>query len=192
MEPPVPLTEIDRQLIGRCLEREPEAWCEFVDRYLGVVFHVIQHTAHMRGMVLHADDVEDLAADVMSTIVDSNFKVLRRFRGKSSMASYLAVIARRVVVNKLSRRAIYEKKIHGAKIEQENRQAGAGEPHIDNEDEVHRLLDSLDGADADLVRAFYLEHKSYAEISRELNIPENSIGPTLHRLKEQLRRSASL
>ncbi len=119
----MPLTEIDRQLIGRCLEREPEAWCEFVDRYLGVVFHVIQHTAHMRGMVLHADDAEDLAADVMSTIVDSNFKVLRRFRGKSSMASYLAVIARRVVVNKLSRRAIYEKKMHGAKIEQEGKQS---------------------------------------------------------------------
>ncbi|MBY0587788.1 sigma-70 family RNA polymerase sigma factor [bacterium] len=186
----MPLTEIDRQLIHRCLEREPEAWCEFVDRYLGVVFQVIQHTSHMRGMVLHGDDAEDLAADVLSTIVDNNFKVLRRFRGKSSMASYLAVIARRVVVNKLSRRAIYEKKVQGIKAEQE---AKGNPPHLDLErkEEVIRLLDTLDGTDADLVRAFYLEHKTYSEISRDLGIPENSIGPTLNRLREQLRKSAS-
>jgi RNA polymerase sigma-70 factor (ECF subfamily) len=139
-------------------------------------------------MALHADDAEDLAADVMSTIVEGNFKILRRFRGKSSMASYLAVIARRVVVNKLSRRAIYEKKMQAIRPTDGAEQVIPPELHIDQEDEVHRLLDSLDGTDADLVRAFYLDHKSYAEISRELGIPENSIGPSLTRLRHQLRR----
>lgn len=188
----MPLTEMDRQLIHRCLEREPEAWCEFVDRYLGVVFHVIQHTAHMRGIVLHADDAEDLAADVMATIVDNNFKVLRRFRGKSSMASYLAVIARRVVVNKLCRRAIYEKRVQAARTELDGKTSAPSSQSIDDADEVHRLLETLEGNDARLVRAFYLENKTYSQISVELGIPENSIGPTLTRLKAQLKRSASL
>lgn len=185
------LTEIDRQLISRCLEREPQAWYEFVDRYLGVVFHVIQHTAHMRSVTLKPDEIEDLASDVMATIVNSNFKILRRFRGKSSLANYLAVIARRVVVNKLGRKAIYERKVQAARIEQETRNQIPAEIQIENEDEVQRLLEGLDGADAKLVRAFYLDHKSYAEISRELGIPENSIGPTLTRLRDQLRKTAS-
>ena len=189
-ETQVALTELDRQLISRCLERETEAWCEFVDRYMGVVFHVIQHAAHMRNVSITKEETEDLAADVMATIVDGNFKILRRFRGKSSLASYLAVIARRVVVNKLARRAIYERKLQAAKQNHEDRQVPP-ELKIDNEDEVHRMLDQLDGRDAELIRAYYLDQKSYGEIAQELSIPENTIGPTLSRLREHLRRSAT-
>lgn len=185
------LTDIDRQLIGRCLEREPEAWCEFVDRYLGVVYHVVHHTAHMRSVTLRAEEVEDLAADVMATIVDANFKVLRRFRGKSSLASYLAVIARRVIVNKLGRRAIYEKRMTSAPLDAQAAGASPPDVSVELEDEVDRLLEVIDGKDAELVRAIYLEQKSYAEVSRQLQIPENSIGPTLARLKDRLRRAAS-
>lgn len=181
------LTALDRQLIARCLEREPEAWCEFVDRYLGVVFHVIQYTANIRGVSLRPDEVEDFAADVMAAIVDSNFKILRHFRGKSSLASYLAVVARRVIVNKLARRAQYEKSLQSARAKYADRPSTPPELRIENEEEVQKLLDSLDGADADLVRAFYIDHKSYSQISRETGMPENSIGPTLSRLRERLR-----
>jgi len=41
----VPLSEIDRKLIDRCLGREPGAWNDFVDRYVGLIYHVIQHVA---------------------------------------------------------------------------------------------------------------------------------------------------
>jgi RNA polymerase sigma-70 factor (ECF subfamily) len=161
-----------------------------VDRYIGVVYHVIQHSAGMRSVQLRPEEIEDLAADVMATIVDANFKILRRFRGKSSMASYLAVIARRVVVNKLGRRAIYEKRRQNTPVDSEPSPQPPPEAPVDNEDEVRRLLELLDGQDADLVRAYYLEHKTYAQISSEFGIPENSIGPTLSRLREQLRKTA--
>lgn len=185
------LTDLDRQLIARCLDREPEAWCEFVDRYIGVVFHVVHHTATMRNVGLKSDEVEDLAADVLATIVDNNFKILRQFRGRSSLANYLTVIARRVVVNKLVRRAIHDKKAHAARAEYPTRGDTPAELKIEREEEVHRLLDSLEGPDAELIRAFYIDNKSYSEISRDTGIPENSIGPTLTRLREQLRKTAS-
>ena len=35
----------DRELIRRCLHHEPGAWNDFVDRFLGLVYHVVQHTA---------------------------------------------------------------------------------------------------------------------------------------------------
>jgi RNA polymerase sigma-70 factor (ECF subfamily) len=37
---------------------------------------------------------------------------------------------------------------------------------------------------------YHLEGKSYREISQALGLPENSIGPTLHRAREKLRRVA--
>ena len=68
---------------------------------MGLVVHVINHTAQCRSINLTAADREDLAAEVFVAIVDNDMAALRHFRGKSSLATYLTVIARRVVVRKL-------------------------------------------------------------------------------------------
>ena len=83
------LSEIDRNLLDRCLHRKPRAWEDFVDRFMGLVVHVINHTAQCRSTNLSAADREDLAAEVFLAIVDNDMAVLRHFRGKSSLATYL-------------------------------------------------------------------------------------------------------
>src|SRR6516164_8388713 len=100
----------DRELIKRCLHHEPGAWNDFVDRFLGLVYHVVQHTADMRSYPLGPEDKEDVAAQVMLKIVEHDYAALRQFRGKSSLASYLSVIARRTCVNELSNRAHIKEK----------------------------------------------------------------------------------
>lgn len=42
--------------------------------------------------------------------------------------------------------------------------------------------------EADVIRQFHLEGKSYREISASLGIPENSIGPTLSRALDRMRQ----
>ena len=98
------LTEIDSHLLKRCLAEEPGAWKDFVDRFLGLFVHVINHSAHARSVSLLEDDVEDLCAEVFLALLDDNFAILRRFQGKSSLATYLAVVARRIVVREMVRR----------------------------------------------------------------------------------------
>ncbi|MEZ5944540.1 MAG: sigma factor [Planctomycetaceae bacterium] len=98
------LTETDRQLISQCLAREPGAWEGLVDRFLGVFIHVIQHTAHAHSVAVRPADVEDLCSEIFVTLMANNFAVLRHFRGNSALATYLTVIARRIVVHSLSRR----------------------------------------------------------------------------------------
>ena len=79
---PVALSEIDRSLLDRCLNRKPRAWEDFVDRFMGLVVHVINHTAQCRSINLSAADREDLAAEVFLAIVDNDLAVLRHFRGQ--------------------------------------------------------------------------------------------------------------
>ena len=62
----MPLRDIDRQLIDRCLRKEPGAWNDFVDRYMGLIYHVIHHVSHARSMVLSPPDIEDIAARDLS------------------------------------------------------------------------------------------------------------------------------
>ena len=46
------LSEIDRNLLDRCLARKPRSWEDFVDRFLGLVVHVINHTSQSRSLRL--------------------------------------------------------------------------------------------------------------------------------------------
>src|SRR4029079_7912862 len=77
--PAVPLRDIDRQLIDRCLRKEPGAWNDFVDRYMGLIYHVIHHVSHARSLVLSPADIEDIAAEVFLGLVEDNYAVLHRF-----------------------------------------------------------------------------------------------------------------
>jgi RNA polymerase sigma-70 factor (ECF subfamily) len=184
----VALSEIDRNLLDRCLLRKPKAWEDFVDRFMGLVVHVINHTAQCRSTNLSASDREDLAAEVFLAIVDNDMAVLRHFRGKSSLATYLTVIARRVVVRKLveGKSAIPL----GDMVAQAEADDYETEQRISDHDEVGRLLGELHGSEAAVVRMYHLEGKSYQEISRTVGMPENSVGPMLSRARAKLRRRA--
>lgn len=185
---PVALSEIDRSLLDRCLNRKPRAWEDFVDRFMGLVVHVINHTAQCRSINLSAADREDLSAEVFLAIIDNDMAVLRHFRGKSSLATYLTVIARRVVVRKLvdGRTAVpLGDMVARAEVEEFE-----PEQRIGDREEVGRLLGELQGSEATVVRMYHLEGKTYEEISRTIGMPENSVGPMLSRARAKLRRRA--
>ncbi len=181
-------SEIDRQLLQRCLARQPRAWEDFVDRFLGLVVHVVNHTTHSRSIAIASQDLEDLASEVFATMLADDFAVLRRFRGQSSLATYFTVIARRVVVRELLKRRIIPNLSETSEIDQVPDEADSVEERLSNREEVERLLDELQGEEADVVRLYHLEGKSYDEISRQTGVPAGSIGPTLTRARAKMRR----
>jgi RNA polymerase sigma-70 factor (ECF subfamily) len=184
----VAFTARDRELLKRCLNHERGAWNDFVDRFLGLIYHVIQHTAHLRSTPLRPEETEDLASEVMLGMVANDYAVLRQFRGHSSLATYLTVIARRICVQELARRAAAREvlpRVDGKMEEYEDRPTTGG---LESLEEVARLLQKLPSRERSIVRLYYLEGRSYEEISTELNIPVNSIGPILSRAREKLRQ----
>ncbi len=184
------LSDIDRQLLQRCLARQPHAWEDFVDRFLGLVVHVIQHTSMSRSIAVSPHDLEDLASEVFIAILADDYAALRRFRGQSSLATYLTVVARRVVVKELLKRRIVPNQSEAGDMQHIEDHGGAAEERLANVEEVHRLLGELEGEEAEIVRLYHLEGKSYHEISRETGVPENSIGPALSRARAKMRRAS--
>ena len=175
------LSEVDRQLLQRCLDRAPRAWQDFIDRFLGLVVHVANHTANARSVSLDTSTRDDLIAEVFLVLVTDDFAVLRRFRRNCSLATYLTVIARRVVVRRMMQkhREQVTSQIDDAVVEPPQR--------IDNHDEVQQLMLRLDPQEAHVVRMFHLEGKSYREISQMIGVSENSIGPVLTRARDKMR-----
>lgn len=184
----MPFVELDRRILSRCLKREQGAWEEFVDRFIGVFVHVIRHTGYTRSVELNADDVDDLCSEIYLTLMKNDFAVLRHFKGKSSLATYLAVVARRIVVKAIAQKrrseAMGHLTIHSAAIPAMPADPARSAADIE---EVRNLLGQLPPAEASLVKLFYIDGLSYQEISSRLNIPENSIGPALHRARERMK-----
>lgn len=158
---------------------------------MGLVVHVINHTARARSIRLTAADRDDLCAEVLLVIVNDDYAVLRHFRGQSSLATYLTVIARRVVVRKL----IEQKNASrlGYPLSDRVQDASSAVPaeherRISNHEQVQRLIKGLDQHEAKVIRMYHLEGKTYREISTLFGMPENSIGPLLSRARKKMRR----
>jgi RNA polymerase sigma-70 factor, ECF subfamily len=206
----VALSEFDRNLLTRCIARSAGAWEEFVDRYIGLTYHTIRQTAKSRTSQISSHDEEDYAAEVFLQIIKNDFAVLRRFRGNSSLATYLAIIIRRIVVREFVNKRHPRIQNSNANGETEN---GEGEqskvyafkipldqtaPLQDQQplpeeqaadrDAVANILNQLVGKEREVVEMYHLEGRTYYEISRITGLPENSIGPTLSRARARLRQ----
>jgi RNA polymerase sigma-70 factor, ECF subfamily len=187
----VGLSDIDRNLLDRCLQQRPRSWEDFVDRFMGLVHHVVNHTAQARSLRIAAADRDDLCAEVFLAILENDFAILRNFRGQCSLATYLTVIARRIVVRILILRQPHPALNTGTNHPQSVPvdPSPTVEQRLSNHEEVARLLGGLQGTEAEVVRMFHLEGKSYHEISHHVGMPENSIGPILSRARNKMRRA---
>ena len=59
---------------------------------------------------------------------------------------------------------------------------------LESLEEVEKLLGKLPAREREVVRLYYIEGRNYEEISTELGLPINSIGPILSRARKKLRR----
>jgi len=186
----VSLSDIDSQLLEHCLAGSPRAWKNFVDRFLGLVIHVAEHSAICRSIRLQETVRDDLVSEVFSVIVDNDYAALRRFQRNCSLATYLSVIARRVVVRRLFVMQSDANSNNGEyldRLPQDDRDFS----RLEDADEVNQLMLRLDPQEAQVVRMYHLEGMSYEQIGRAIGLNENSVGPVLTRARSKMRQQNS-
>jgi RNA polymerase sigma-70 factor (ECF subfamily) len=180
------VTAGDRRLVADCLAATPDAWERFVAHFAGLFRHVAARTAAGRGRALTAADRDDVVADILLACVWDDAAALRGYAGRASLATYLTVIARRVTVRWLLKRAVAADPA-GACPDVVARPSEGPTAR----EEVETLLGRLDDRERLLVRLHHLEARSYGEISRLTGMPLGSIGPALSRAKAKMRVPAA-
>ena len=189
---PVPavFTPEDRELVQACLHGHSVAWDTFFTRFIGLLAFVVDRTAAQRQMALTPADREDLLADILLEILHNNSAVLRSFAGRSSLATYLAVVARRVAVRGMIRLA---EKSRGRRPLADGHESAHpidgddSQGRLADREQLERMLGGLDEIEARLVRLHHLESRNYGEISRLTGMPLGSIGPTLARARQKMK-----
>lgn len=177
----------ERDLLNRCLSRQYGAWNDFVDRYLPLIYRVVHFTSYQRSASLGPEDIEDLAAEILLQIVANDYAALRQFQSRSSLSTYLTVIARRICVRSLLKR---QGKPAAAPLDPgaASDTKSDASASLETQDAVHNLLNQLPGKAREAARLRFLEGRSYEEISSELGMPVNTIGPLLSRVKAHLKK----
>jgi RNA polymerase sigma-70 factor (ECF subfamily) len=183
----MPISEIDQNLLKRCLEHDEGAWPDFVDRYLGLIFHVIRLTAQNRSMPLAESDVETLAAEILEEIVKNEYALLRQFRAESSLPAYLTVVSRRICMRLLvkMKRESALGHVHARRVSFDGSSTEI-EPVLALE-EVDKLLGILETQDAEVVRLYHLEFQGHRDIAKKIGIEENEIAEILSSARKLLK-----
>lgn len=195
------LTAVDRSILQHLLQHESGAWNDFVDRFLGIIYHTIHYTAHLRSNPLTPEMVEDIAQEILTQIAANDYALLRQVRARSSLATFLTVIARRISVRELAKRVGAMRKslpselssrrheaVKSADAAVEEESPPAARIGLEQLENIQTLLKKLPSREREVVRLFYLEGRTYEEVSIELNLPVREIGPILKGARKLLRK----
>lgn len=182
----MPVNDIELTLLKRCFEHQEGAWPDFVDRNLGLVYHVINLTSQNRSVVLSDSDTEELASEILQELVRNDYALLRQFRGESSLPAYLTVVTRRICVRRLvmMRQESALGHVHAHRQSFDGSSAEI-EPVLALA-EVDRLLGMLEPDDARIVRLYHVEFLGYRDIARKLDIDEQEIAEVLRNARKRL------
>ncbi len=189
----------DEELVDRLIQRDGDAWREFVGQYLGLIKRRISATANECRFVLEPVEVEDIAADVFQSLLKNQMASLRNFQFVSSLSTWLSVIARRACLGFLSKRP----RDRGQGIQYSNEETSlldlqaetvaSSEPDlklIQKEEyaKIQECLAELRPGDRRLLKLYYAHELNYKQISQEMGISVNSVGPKIQRAQNRLRK----
>ncbi len=170
---------------------DAHAWQLFVTNYGRLVRSRVADIASTFGRSEDDFAIDDATAEVFAALLGNDAAALRAFAGRSSLGTYVAVIATRSATRGFARKRL----VVASCVENEFSRAAwdsGADPanhmiHAEQQQRIHAMLDRLPAKQRDVVRMFHLQSKSYAEISDSLQMPIGSIGPTLRRAEAKLR-----
>jgi RNA polymerase sigma-70 factor (ECF subfamily) len=180
---PVAPESSDAQLVLEVLRKDRKATAEFVNRHADHVYGYVR-----RRLIPHTEFVDDLVQEVFLAAWEN----LEKFRGESSLRSWLLGIARHKVEDHYRRR-LREAELPG---EEEGPVPEPVDPHNIQEaieqqqaaKKTQEVLASLPEAYSIVLRWRYWEKRGLSEIAQKTGRTEKAIERLLARAREQFKR----
>ena len=72
--------EFDHALVRACVEGRPYAWEDFVDRFMELAIHVVEHVAERRAVKLDEEEKIEICEAIFRAFRYNRFQLLREFQ----------------------------------------------------------------------------------------------------------------
>lgn len=178
-------------MVALLISGDADVWRSFIEDFGRLVRWRVADVARSFGFSSDSSSIDDSTSHVIASLVANEFAVLRTYRGHSSLATYLAVVATRVATRDFARlRARLRKQSQSSSANTEL--VALHDPIVEllrteQRQQILSALNELPVKQREVVRLFHLEGLSYLDISQTLQIPIGSVGVTLKRAEEKLR-----
>lgn len=169
-------------LLARLLAGDSKAWEELVREFSPLLLGLVCKTFTSYGVRGAGQEHEDAVAEVWKNLLENDRRVLRQCHSKGNFLQTLYVLARNRAVDVMRRR---RRTFDVADLQIAC--ATEGEAPSELAAAIAALRD-LPDKQRTLVNLFFLQRKSYREITELTGMPQNSIGPTLARALARLRK----
>ncbi len=196
----------ERKLVARLLAGDREAWAKFVNQYQRVVFSRVNQVLMQYCTSAEPNDSDDVVAELFASLLANDMRMLRRFQHRSTLATWLTIIAHRMslrVATKLKRNRWKINELdptsHATSKQSSNQslEQVPGNPAenplarlltLESRSKIRRKLAMLKPADRQVIELFHFENLGYREIASRMGMSENSVGPRLTRAQRRLKR----
>lgn len=181
----------DMELVALLISDNVQAWREFIEDYGRLVRWRVADVARSFGLAGDTCSIDDSTAHTIASLVANEHAALRTYQGRSSLATYLAVIATRIATRDFARLRARMKRQSACNGNLDD-PSGSHEPlaellRTEERQLLFMALNDLPEKQREVIRLFHLEGFSYMDISASLQIPIGSVGVTLKRAEEKLR-----
>lgn len=179
--------ERERQLVSACAAGDSAAWREFDQAYRRVVIGVARRQLRRLGVADVETLAEDVLAELFSELLARERATLKSFAGRSSVATWLAVLARRC-----ASRLVRRKRRGPQQLVEPERLEDTGESPADMAEQKERRslvraqVEQLAPRDRLALQLFYQGGRSYKEVAAVLELPVENIGTLLARARKRL------
>jgi RNA polymerase sigma-70 factor (ECF subfamily) len=174
----------EQELIARCISGQDDAWRDLLLAYDPVLRHLAR--LYLRSLNAPGDDtqVEEIRSGVLEMLVAHDARILRTFKWQCSFETWLRVIIRTVCV-----RSVRRKKIDPRELRSPEAPVAPLDRLLSEERSraVRDALNALPERERTVLSMFFVDGKSYREISAVLRIPMGTIATLLARTRQRLR-----
>lgn len=178
-----------RGIIRRLIADDHNAWCELVDSYSGLLMGLARNAFGRHGRHASRHDVEDAVTAVWRDLLANDKRLLHNCLARGEILPLLHTLVRNRCVDMMRRRGSDP----CVQMDRENTPdipapAEVHEEEPPGDTEISLALDSLPLKERSCIKLFFLQDRSYKEISELTGIPVNSIGPTIRRALDKMRK----
>ncbi|MEA3328468.1 MAG: sigma-70 family RNA polymerase sigma factor [Candidatus Omnitrophota bacterium] len=178
----------DSQLINLCLDKNPLAWSEFIERFSKVIYWAIRDRLRRWGYQFQEGDVENIYQEIFVSLWQK--PKLAEIKDKEKLSGWLVMVAGNNAVDYFRKKKRKEPKditfifkdlafsndnplqlLHSRELKQT----------------LESVLGTLPSKEKIVITLSYLYNKKHREIAEILNIPINTVSTLIFRTKERLK-----
>jgi len=181
----------DRNLINRCLAKDPEAWSILTARYSTLISVSIKSRLRKCGFNLGSPEIEDIKQDVLMALWKQ--ALLEKVKNRRNISYWLSIVSGNIAIDHMRKKrreipAYPTEDIAEELLISDNNNPIKALSDSETARRIESTIEKLPAKEKLVIKLNFLYGKKYEEISDILKLPAGTVSSYIKRAREKLKK----